>query len=100
MLISEYPDGLERMLYATALREWLFSSANTRNGWMDLPGCFLKWTEDHEKARDMERALKAAQQVCESYRLRHAAESMIENVKHDLDRRKEAAAESKEAATE
>ena len=94
MLIPEYSSGLERLQYATAIRDWLMRQ---ENGWMELPARFLKWTESNDTAREIMHALESAQYVVESTRLRHAAESNIASTRRNLESAKAQAAVSEVA---
>jgi hypothetical protein len=92
MLIPDYASGLQRLQFAEAIRKWTLDGEN--RPYMELPARFLKWTESHDKARDMMHALETAQYAAESHRLRCAVESNLASIKRQIERRKELAAET------
>lgn len=77
IVTSQYANGLERYLYADAVREWCLEDSKGRP-WMPLTGQFLNWFDDHHKAYDLKRAFEAAQAISESWRLRASAQGYIE----------------------
>jgi hypothetical protein len=78
ILIGEYSSGLVKYLYADAIRDWVL--AQDRDGmYMPMTAEFLKWTDDRDTARQLRDAFEACKNVTESYRLRMATESAIEN---------------------
>jgi hypothetical protein len=78
MVLPEYASGLEKYLYADAVREWVLAQ---KDGGMYMPVAaeFLKWTDDRDKARQVRDGFEACKNICESYRLRATAESYVEN---------------------
>jgi hypothetical protein len=90
MTIPEYAHGLERYLWANAVHAW--AMAQKDGPYMQYPALFLKWTDDMDKAREMQDALEAARGICESYRLRHNAIQQVDRTKKRLEREKETAA--------
>lgn len=95
ILLPEYADGLEKYIYAEAIRDWLME----HDGYMELAAEFLKWFNgDRDKARQLRDAFEACKNVTESYRLRCATESAIENYKRQI-QPKEAAPEPEPEAT-
>lgn len=80
ILIGEYSSGLQKYLYADAIREWVL--AQDRDGmYMPMTAEFLKWTNDRDAARQLRDSFEACKSITESYRLRAATESAIENYK-------------------
>jgi hypothetical protein len=83
ILIGEYSSGLQKYLYADAIRDWVL--AQDRDGmYMPMTAEFLKWTDDRDKARALRDAFEACKNVTESYRLRSAVESGVENYKRQV----------------
>ena len=83
ILIGEYSSGLEKYLYADAIRDWVL--AQDRGGlYMPMTAEFLKWTDDRDKARQLRDAFEACKNITESYRLRAATESCIESYKRTV----------------
>jgi hypothetical protein len=84
ILIGEYSSGLVKYLYADAIRDWVLAA--DRDGlYMPLTAEFLKWTDDRDEARLLRDAFEACKHVTESYRLRMANESAIENYRRQIE---------------
>ena len=93
MICPQYADGLERLQYATAIRDWLLKQDG---GYMELAARFIGWTKDikpeynqNDAARDIMHALECVQNVCNAYTQRCAAESSLGSQRRDVARRKE-----------
>jgi hypothetical protein len=58
MVLPEYASGLERYLYAGAVREWVLAQ---KDGglYMPLIGEFLKWTDDRDTSRQLRDGFEA-----------------------------------------
>ena len=80
IVTSEYANGLERYLYADAVRDWL-NEDNEKRPYMQLTPEFLKWTSDHRTSYEIRRAFEAAQAITESHRLRANAVSFVEDAR-------------------
>ncbi len=85
MIVPEYADGLQRYLYADAVRTWALAQPDRKGHsyYMEMPPVFLKWFTDREasdNARRLRDAIDTCSSICEAYRLRTHAESMLENM--------------------
>ena len=72
ILLPEYADGLMRLTYAEAIREW----ALAHNLYIPLVGEFLGWFpgDNHRnKSQALRQAFSACQNACEAYQRRAAA---------------------------
>jgi hypothetical protein len=96
MLIPDWSDGLMRFCYVEAIREWAFAADD--RPYMQLSALFLEWTKDPDAAREMAHGLEAAKAVVESRRLRAVAESNIESVRRNVERRAAMALEAETVA--
>lgn len=97
MVLPEYASGLERYLYADAIREWVLAQDGS-GMYMPMTAEFLKWTDDRDKARQLRDAVDACKHITESYRLRAASESAIENFKRQIQPKEARAPEPEPAA--
>lgn len=83
ILLGEYSTGIQKYLIADAIRDWVM--AQDHDGmYMPMTAEFLKWSDDREKARLLRDAFEACKNVTESYRLRMATESAIENYRRQI----------------
>ena len=95
ILVGEYSSGLQKYLIADAVRDWVL--AQDRGLYMPLTSEFLKWTDDRDKARQLRDAFEACKHITESYRLRAATESAIENYKRQIAPKETPAPEQEQA---
>jgi hypothetical protein len=97
ILVPEYANGLEKYIIAEAIRDYLIE----HDGHMELAAEFLKWFErDREKARQLRDAYEACRHITESYRLKAAVESSLENYKRQVAPKEAPVPEPEAAAAE
>jgi hypothetical protein len=82
ILIPEYASGLERYLYADAIREWAIEQDGM---WMEQPWEFLKWAEDRDKGYLISNSLRACLSLVEARRLTYTAEASLANYKRRIE---------------
>ena len=95
ILVGEYSSGLQKYLIADAIRDWVL--AQDGGMYMPLTAELLKWTDDRDKARQLRDAFEACKHITESYRLRAATESAIENYKRQIAPKETPAPEQEQA---
>ena len=81
ILLPEYADGLQKYIYASAIRDWLLEQ---EGGYMELPAEFLKWFDDRNKSLRLRDAYEACKNITESCRLRANVESSLANYKRSV----------------
>jgi hypothetical protein len=78
VLVPEDSMGLEKYIYASAIRDWLHE--NDR-GYMQLPTEFLNWSHDRAVAQDLHNAYEACWHLVQSNQYQHTAKGHLDNYK-------------------
>lgn len=82
ILLPEYADGLQKYIYASAIRDWMLEQDG--GGYMELPAEFLRWFSDRDESLRLRNAYECCKNITESYRLRAAVESSLANYKRSV----------------
>ncbi len=92
MLRPEHNDGLGDYLYADTIRQWVLTQDNL---YMDMAPEFLKWW-DHKRrdeSRDLRNAVDACVALVDARQRRCDAESVLDGMRRNHERRREQLAE-------
>lgn len=98
MTLPSYARDLERLEWAMAVHDWCMDPHATKRPYMTYAAVFLKWTEDHQTARQYEDSLECTKDVCESYRLKDQTARRLASYGRGLEQAKQEATSAESAA--